>query len=60
MKNKKEKKDQNYWLPICMCIGISIGAAVGAATKNIGLWLPIGLCLGVGLGATFTGDNDKK
>ncbi len=67
MKNKKQKeinkakkkKDGNYWLPIGMCLGISIGTAVGAATNNMGLWLPIGLCIGVSLGVVFSNENDE-
>ena len=59
---KQEIKDSSYWLPIGMCIGISVGTAVGATSNNMGLWLPIGLCLGVALGSAFSknGDNNKK
>ena len=56
---KKESNDENYWLPIGMCLGISIGSAIGAATNNIGLWLPVGLCIGIGLGAAFSDNKDK-
>ena len=35
-------KDQNSkgssGLPIGMCLGLSIGTAIGAVTNNIGLW----------------------
>ena len=55
----KEKKDNNNWIPIGMCIGLCIGTAIGAATNNIGLWLPIGLCLGISLGAAFSNDEDN-
>ena len=63
-KNKKEEKQtDNNWLPIGMCLGISIGSAIGVATNNLGLWLPIGLCIGMSLGVALSNnkdDSDKK
>ena len=55
-----KKENNNYWLPIGMCLGISIGTAVGAATKNMGLWIPIGLCLGMSLGIVISSTKDKN
>ena len=46
MKDNKNSENQMQYLPIGMCIGISIGTAIGAATDNIG----VGMCLGVGFG----------
>ena len=57
---KKETIEDNNWLPIGMCLGISIGTAIGAATNNIGLWISIGLCLGVSLGVAFSNTEDKN
>ena len=59
------KKDNNNMisLPIGMCIGLSFGTAIGAATHNLGLWMPIGLSIGLCLGASlqplFSGKKDK-
>jgi F0F1-type ATP synthase assembly protein I len=33
-----------------MCIGISIGMAIGSAMDNIPLWMCIGLSIGIGAG----------
>lgn len=56
----KEDETDNNWLPIGMCLGISIGLAIGTASNNLGLWLPIGLCLGVSLGVAFSSKKDKN
>ena len=56
----KEDETDNNWLPIGMCLGISIGTTIGAVTNNIGLWLPIGLCLGISLGVVFSNTKDKN
>ena len=63
-KKKKENKTEksNYWIAIGMCLGISIGTAIGAATNNMALCIPtglsIGLCLGIAL-SNKDGDEDK-
>ena len=57
---KIKKEDENYWLPIGMCLGISIGTAIGAATNNMGLWIPLGLSIGLCLGLLFSGSEDKN
>ena len=49
MKENKNPENKIQYLPIGMCIGISIGTAIGAATDNIG----VGMCLGVGIGTLF-------
>jgi hypothetical protein len=33
-----------------MAIGVAVGAALGAATKNFGVWIPIGVAVGLALG----------
>ena len=33
-----------------MAIGVAVGAALGAATKNFGVWIPVGVALGLALG----------
>ena len=41
------------YMPIFMCLGISIGLALGAANNNMPLFMCIGLSIGVGLGAVL-------
>ena len=55
---KHDSDDNTQYLPIGMCIGLSIGVALGAAMDNI----PIGMCLGLGIGLCFGSalDNANK
>ncbi len=46
---KNDSNNQIQYLPLGMCIGISIGMAIGAAMDNI----PIGMCMGMGIGMCF-------
>lgn len=41
-----EDKQKISYLPIGMCLGISVGMAIGAANGSIG----VGMCIGVGIG----------
>ena len=61
----KEKQarsdDKGDLLAIAMCIGISVGVALGAATHNYGLWIPVGTSIGATVGAVldvFRKDDD--
>ncbi len=47
MKNRKEAEKKTAHDPRYMCIGLSLGMAVGAAFDNI----PIGMVIGLGFGA---------
>ncbi|MBQ1551151.1 MAG: hypothetical protein IIZ67_03525 [Bacilli bacterium] len=58
-KPKNTKKDKTYWIAIWMCIGISVGTAIGAATDNMSLWMPIGLSIGSCLGVVFANNKDS-
>ena len=58
MKNKNEKEDKTYYLPIFMSIGLSVGVAIGAATNNMPICMCIGLAIGVGIGTAL--DSQKK
>ena len=49
MKDNKNSENKIQYLPIGMCIGVSIGTAIGVVTDNIG----VGMCLGVGIGMLF-------
>ena len=47
----KNSDNQIMGMPFFMCIGISVGTAIGAALDNIPVWMCIGLSIGVGLGS---------
>jgi len=55
---KKDSDQQMQYLPLGMCMGISIGMAIGAALGSI----PIGMCFGMGIGLCFGSalDNANK
>ena len=36
-KNKKNSENQTQYMPIGMCLGISIGTAIGVATDNLAI-----------------------
>ena len=44
---KENTESATHWLPIGMCLGISIGMSIGVAMDNVG----VGMCLGVGFGS---------
>ena len=56
--DKKDKDNQIQYMPIGMCLGLSIGMAVGAAMDNIS----VGMCMGLGIGLCFGSslDNAKQ
>ena len=60
MNDKRDNKDKMSFLPFGMCIGLSIGTAIGAALDNISLYMCIGLSIGVGIGALIDSRNQKK
>ena len=49
MKKNDNSENQVQYLPIGMCLGLSIGMAVGAAMDNIS----VGMCMGLGIGLCF-------
>ena len=56
--NDKDSGNQMMRMPFFMCIGLSVGTAIGAALDNIPVWMCIGLSIGVGLGTVL--DAKKK
>ena len=44
--DKKKPDNQVQYMPIGMCLGISVGMAIGSAMDNIS----VGMCLGLGIG----------
>ena len=59
-KNNNESDPKVPFLPIGMCIGISIGMAIGAATDNIPVFMCIGLSIGMCIGTLIDNSNAKK
>ena len=59
MSKQKKTENQIQYLPICMCLGMSIGSALGVATDNLSLFMCIGMSIGVGLGAVIDAKNRK-
>ena len=51
--------DQTHHLPIFMCLGISIGLAIGAGIGNIPMGMCFGMSIGVGIGALLDAKNRK-
>ena len=43
---KKDSENQIQYMPIGMCLGLSIGMAIGTVMNNVG----VGMCLGMGIG----------
>ena len=60
MKNKPEKEDKTYYLPIGMSIGLSLGMAIGSGFDNIPMGMCIGLAIGVCLGSALDAQNRKE
>ncbi len=54
MMNDKKPKMNTIYMPIFMCIGISVGMAIGAPSGNI----PIGMSIGIGSGLCLGGIID--
>ena len=60
MKDNKKSDNQIHYMPIGMCMGISIGTAIGVATDNLSIYMPIGLSIGMCIGALIDAQNRKK
>ena len=60
MKNGKDQENTTHYMPLCMCLGLSIGTAIGAALNNIGLYMCVGMSIGVGIGSAIDAANRKK
>ena len=58
MKEKKNSENETHYLPIFMCLGISVGTALGTAMDNLSTWMCMGIALGVAIGAAL--DQMKK
>jgi len=56
---KKNKEDNTKYMPIGMCMGISIGTAIGAAMDNIPVCMAVGLSVGMCIGSLIDAKNRK-
>ena len=39
MKENNKSENQTYYMPLCMCLGMSIGTAIGVATDNLSIYI---------------------
>ncbi len=60
MKNSKDSENKTQYMPIFMCIGLSVGMAIGAAFDNISVGMCLGLGFGVCLGSVLDAKNRKE
>ena len=56
---KKNNEDNTKYMSIGMCMGISIGTAIGAAMDNIPVYMAVGLSLGMCIGSFIDAKNQK-
>ena len=56
---KKDNEDNTEYMPIGMCMGISIGTAIGAAMDNIPVYMAVGLSVGMCIGSLIDAKNRK-
>ena len=56
---KKNNEDNTKYMPIGMCMGISIGTAIGAAMDNIPVYMAVGLSVGMCIGSLIDAKNRK-
>lgn len=59
LKDKQESEKENHYMPIGMCLGMSIGTALGVATENLATYMPIGLSIGMAVGALIDAKKRK-
>ncbi len=60
MNNNKDSDNQIQYLPIGMCLGLSIGMAIGSAMDNISIGMCMGLSIGVGIGSLLDAKKRKE
>ena len=57
---KKIPDDQMQYMPIGMCLGLSIGVAIGAGMGIIPLGMCLGLSIGMCIGVAIDNANKAK
>ena len=56
---KKDNEENTKYMPIGMCMGISIGTAIGATMDNIPVCMAVGLSVGMCIGSLIDAKNRK-
>ena len=59
-KKKEQATDETHYLPLFMCVGLSIGVGIGAILDNIPAFMCIGMSIGLSVGASMDAANRKK
>ena len=54
------KDNQTLYMPICMCLGMSIGTAIGVATDHMSMWMCLGVSFGLCIGSAIDPRNREK
>ena len=57
---KKDSENNHQYMPIGMCMGISIGTALGVAFDNISVWMCLGLSFGLCVGIVIDQLQNKN
>ena len=59
IENEENKEEsQVTWLPICMCLGLSIGMGIGSLLfDNMAIGMCMGMSLGVAVGSVIDAKN---
>lgn len=57
---KYVKEKVEAWISIYMCLGISVGTAIGVSMNNIGVGMCLGMSLGMCIGALIDSEMRKK
>lgn len=60
LKDKQEAENQTHYMPIGMCLGMSVGTALGAALDNMALYMCVGLSIGMCIGVLIDAQNRKN
>ena len=60
MKENKKSENQTYYMPIFMCLGMSIGTAIGVATDNMSMCMCLGISFGMCIGSVIDARNRAK
>ena len=60
MKDNKKSENQTHYMPIFMCLGMSIGTAIGAATDNMSMCMCLGISFGMCIGSVIDARNREK
>ena len=60
LKDKQASENHTPYMPLGMCLGMSVGTALGAATDNLALYMCIGLSVGMCIGVLMDAKNRKN